>query len=254
MDFAKEHLKKLGWQEGDGLGKRRHGMAEALKPKLKFDTSGVGHDPAKEFTHCWWSEAYNNVAKNISVTEVTDGCELVAKPRKKKKKAKMSCPTYQNFVAGGVLNGDHSTEDGAPVDNVAIKNDDESVSVQTSDEQLLAACGGRTAHKGARHGHKMDGKLARILAQEAKLLASVAGALDSAEPTGVPEKKKKRKRSDVSEVKSAELDGDLDDPGSDDDAPKVKKRGKQKHRDRGSEQAGADGAPQKKKRKPKHGS
>lgn len=39
-----------------------------------------------------------------------------------------------------------------------------------TDEELFAACGGLTAHKGARHGLKLSGKLARIAEQEAELL------------------------------------------------------------------------------------
>ena len=36
-----------------------------------------------------------------------------------------------------------------------------------TDDQLFKICGGRTAHKGARHGLKANGKLARIAQQEA---------------------------------------------------------------------------------------
>ncbi|CAG2060087.1 unnamed protein product [Timema podura] len=39
-----------------------------------------------------------------------------------------------------------------------------------TDEELFRICGGRTAHKAARHGHKLNGKLARIEAQEKEFL------------------------------------------------------------------------------------
>ncbi|XP_050298862.1 G patch domain-containing protein 4 isoform X2 [Anthonomus grandis grandis] len=39
-----------------------------------------------------------------------------------------------------------------------------------TDDDLFAACGGRTAHKGARHGLKLSGKLSRIEKQEKLLL------------------------------------------------------------------------------------
>lgn len=39
-----------------------------------------------------------------------------------------------------------------------------------TDEELLKACGGRTAHKGARHGLNLTGKLQRIAEQERVLL------------------------------------------------------------------------------------
>merc|ERR1711953_1359046 len=38
------------------------------------------------------------------------------------------------------------------------------------DEELVKACGGRTAHKGGRHGHRMNAKLARIERAEAEYM------------------------------------------------------------------------------------
>lgn len=42
--------------------------------------------------------------------------------------------------------------------------------VNISDEDLFKACGGRTAHKGARHGLNLGGKLARLEKQDSLLL------------------------------------------------------------------------------------
>lgn len=52
---------------GDGLGKNNDGMSSALKPHLKFDKFGIGHDAAKEFTERWWEEGYNSALNNINV-------------------------------------------------------------------------------------------------------------------------------------------------------------------------------------------
>ena len=41
-----------------------------------------------------------------------------------------------------------------------------------SDAELFQACGGRTAHKGARHGLKLNGKLARLAEQEQSVAAA----------------------------------------------------------------------------------
>ncbi|NXW82441.1 GPTC4 protein, partial [Alopecoenas beccarii] len=46
-----------------------------------------------------------------------------------------------------------------------------SVSRRLTDEELMRACGGRTAHKGARHGLTMSAKLARLEEQERAFLA-----------------------------------------------------------------------------------
>lgn len=40
----------------------------ALKPKLKFDTRGVGHDASEQFTYHWWEHAFNKAANNIQVS------------------------------------------------------------------------------------------------------------------------------------------------------------------------------------------
>ena len=35
-------LEKMGWQEGQGLGREKHGMADAIEVTKKEDTLGVG--------------------------------------------------------------------------------------------------------------------------------------------------------------------------------------------------------------------
>ena len=44
-------------------------MTAPIKPQLKFDTTGVGHDPAKEFTNNWWDRAFNKAAQGIKVNQ-----------------------------------------------------------------------------------------------------------------------------------------------------------------------------------------
>lgn len=43
-DFAYNHMQGLGWSQGTGLGKHSQGIVDAIKPKLKFDQTGVGHN------------------------------------------------------------------------------------------------------------------------------------------------------------------------------------------------------------------
>ena len=43
-DFAYSHMQGLGWSQGKGLGKNHQGIVDAIKPKLKFDQTGVGHN------------------------------------------------------------------------------------------------------------------------------------------------------------------------------------------------------------------
>merc|ERR1712172_3466 len=49
-----------------------------------------------------------------------------------------------------------------------------------TDDELVKACGGRTAHKGGRHGHKMNAKLARIEAAEAEYMLNHKSKEDAA--------------------------------------------------------------------------
>ncbi|XP_035747687.1 G patch domain-containing protein 4 [Egretta garzetta] len=69
-----------------------------------------------------------------------------------------------------------------------------------TDEELMRACGGRTAHKGARHGLTMSAKLARLEEQERAFLATYRQKEqqreppESSPPAGRQEKRKKKKR------------------------------------------------------------
>ncbi|NXE30198.1 GPTC4 protein, partial [Ardeotis kori] len=68
-----------------------------------------------------------------------------------------------------------------------------SVSRRLTDEELMRACGGRTAHKGARHGLTMSAKLARLEEQERAFLAAYRRK-ESSPPAERQEKQKKKKR------------------------------------------------------------
>lgn len=105
MDFAKKQLEKYGWKEGtqyiskftssfvilfsycslplwgicriqstqwtlisgQGLGRNEDGISTALKPKLKFDSAGVGYNAGKDFTDDWWNNVYQSALNNIEV-------------------------------------------------------------------------------------------------------------------------------------------------------------------------------------------
>jgi hypothetical protein len=52
---------------GEGLGKNSQGIPEPIKPSLKFDKTGVGHDLAEEFTSTWWNDAYTKAVDNVTI-------------------------------------------------------------------------------------------------------------------------------------------------------------------------------------------
>ncbi|XP_028041138.1 G patch domain-containing protein 4 [Bombyx mandarina] len=179
MDFARKQLEKYGWTDGKGLGKHENGISEALKPKLKRSVTGIGHDPAAEFNEHWWSVLYNKAADNVQVQDKngktkkikikddfnisTNTWQIDKKPKNGKGKQ-----YSENFIRTEVL-----TKGGGKTENVKECDSHEENNgglVKMTDEELFAACEGRTAHKGARHGLSALGKLARIAQQEEMLL------------------------------------------------------------------------------------
>lgn len=79
---------------------------------------------------------------------------------------------YSHFVKSGTLEG------GKLVQNDEDKTEIEEVKdlskIRTmSDDELVKSCGGRTAHKGARHGQNMTAKLQRVADADSLLLAKM---------------------------------------------------------------------------------
>ena len=124
-NFALRMMKKQGWSQGqwnntsicfrislisdllsssgEGLGKNGGGIAEPLRPSLKFDSSGVGHDPAKEFTSNWWEQAYKKAADKIQITQGEEEAQIktVRKLDKKtieRQKREAKNKLYSQFV------------------------------------------------------------------------------------------------------------------------------------------------------------
>ncbi|KAK2584712.1 hypothetical protein KPH14_007045 [Odynerus spinipes] len=174
-NFAKAQLLKYGWTEGKGLGKNENGITEALKPKLKFNTEGLGHKSLEEVN--WWESAYNNAVKNVSISSENDEVAISVTDKnassimeKNLKGNQSSQEQYNSFRKTCMLQdeklimlkntNEKEEEEEKPINKIPLLTDDE----------LFKACGGRTAHKGARHGLSLNGKLERIARQEQKLL------------------------------------------------------------------------------------
>jgi G-patch domain. len=56
------------WCTGKGLGRKESGITDPIRPKLKFDTQGVGYDAAEQFTYNWWEKAFDKATSNIQVS------------------------------------------------------------------------------------------------------------------------------------------------------------------------------------------
>ncbi|XP_052084917.1 G patch domain-containing protein 4-like [Mytilus californianus] len=170
--FARSQLTKHGWTEGSGLGKNESGITDAIKVKLKHDTAGVGHNKGDEFTFQWWDHVFNKAANSISVKSSDDGVAVKKVgdsgpvSNKKTKTYNNKAMLYGQFVKGATLtngNEDHIEE------GVESSEDEETEKIKMNrlmDDNMVEICGGMTAHKAARHGHKLSAKMARVMEQE----------------------------------------------------------------------------------------
>ncbi|XP_045209468.2 G patch domain-containing protein 4-like [Mercenaria mercenaria] len=179
MDFARKQLSKHGWTDGQGLGKEEEGIKEAIKVKIKQDKKGVGHDPGEEFSFHWWDHVFNKAASKIQVNTTEDGVEVKNSGDTKVSKKK-DCKTYDNkamlygqFVKGSTLSNGLETREKTLEDSSDEEPGEATQCLMPDQEEIVfKMCGGRTAHKGARHGLKLNGKLLRIQEQEKLLLDS----------------------------------------------------------------------------------
>ncbi|CAH2083870.1 unnamed protein product [Euphydryas editha] len=183
MDFARKQLEKYGWSDGKGLGKNENGISEALKPKLKRSVTGIGYDAAADFTEHWWSALYDKAASNVQVEEKNGKTKKIKRVDKeefeitnstwrlKRKSNNSNTEEYSDFfVRTAVLGSGGSKTTKVKDSDSEDENNDKRDALKLTDEELYAACEGRTAHKGARHGLRALGKLARIEQQEKQLL------------------------------------------------------------------------------------
>ncbi|XP_076810143.1 G patch domain-containing protein 4-like isoform X2 [Clavelina lepadiformis] len=175
----------------------------------------VGHDAGEQFTNHWWDHAFQNASFNICIQEDENGVRVSSKGesvkvstkkmlRKRSSSGKKRNYLYNgSFVKSGVLTNGvvHKSADEQSLDDVA--SDDEKLKTNTlTDEELLQACGGRTAHKGARHGLKLSGKLARLAKHENENSNTNSMCLNS-EKLNRPKKSKKKKKKNHDEENSS---------------------------------------------------
>ncbi|XP_002735283.1 G patch domain-containing protein 4-like [Saccoglossus kowalevskii] len=170
-EFARCQLEKHGWKSGSGLGKNESGITEAIKVKIKNDKAGVGVDHGEQFTFQWWNHVFNKAANNIVVESKDDGVEVKCgnsthiTTKKVSKTFADKDMLYGRFIKSSTLRDGLEEQHG----NVSSSDSDsstESCHGNDEDEKLFKACGGMTAHKAARHGLKLNGKLKRIEDQE----------------------------------------------------------------------------------------
>uniref|UniRef100_A0A7S3TBV5 G-patch domain-containing protein n=1 Tax=Strombidinopsis acuminata TaxID=141414 RepID=A0A7S3TBV5_9SPIT len=80
-DFGKRIMQKYGWQEGQGLGRKRDGRTECIQALRRENSVGLGSEKrkAEDAWDNWWADCFNNVAKRIAVTAGDGGPTRQAK-------------------------------------------------------------------------------------------------------------------------------------------------------------------------------
>lgn len=218
LKFAEEHLLRHGWEKGKGLGRSENGISEAIKVKIKYGKGGMGHKEGEQFSFHWWDHVFNKASSSLVVEtaqagvvvkksdDSSDGLISNKKPRKAQQAKSM---LYGCFVKSAtLLSGEQPEKTSDPEDSSCSEDEDQKLDLSTttklSDADLLKACGGRTAHKGARHGLTMSAKLARLEQQEQEFLnkygkkkhtaETSTSSTDCLNPAGHPDIKEKTKR------------------------------------------------------------
>nr|XP_047910231.1 G patch domain-containing protein 4 [Anser cygnoides] len=259
---------------GKGLGKREDGISQALRVRVKCDSAGVGHNAAEQFSFHWWDHVFNESAANIAVEDGQDGVRVRTlgeqragiSNKKPRKAAGTSCKLYGRFVKAATLTARGEEPAKLPAGSESSEEEeklDRSSARRLTDEELVRACGGRTAHKGARHGLTMSAKLARLEEQERAFLATYQQKREQPQPAELQEKKKKKKKKkkragDGAEApQSCEPSGEEEVEGEEEKVVKRKKKKKDKEElaetelpleeAEGAEQAGH--SPKKKRKK-----
>ena len=64
--FGAKILEKFGWKEGEGLGKSKNGITEAIQIKRREENIGLGKTKKEVmWNDKWWEQSYNNILKDI---------------------------------------------------------------------------------------------------------------------------------------------------------------------------------------------
>merc|ERR1719468_221772 len=169
---------------------------------------------ADEFEFHWWDHVFNKAAKNIQVDSNEEGdikvlmkmdkSELSTKKMRKKMMKQIRSKLYSNFVRAGTMTGGKMEEDTEKEEQLEVVKDLSKIK-ELSDDQLVEACGGLTAHKGGRHGLNMKAKLDRIAEAEREFLAKYGSGGSQEKSNDAQKMKKKRKLDEVVESLNVEI-------------------------------------------------
>ena len=113
-------LEKMGWKEGDGLGKNRDGMTEHVKVSLKTDNSGIGatEEAKKERTVCQKTNSFSEILSRLKTNqneEKSSEGEDVAKKEEVKEVKQKTNRSHHHRRARSKMTSNYSSEDLAAI-------------------------------------------------------------------------------------------------------------------------------------------
>ena len=72
-DFGAKILGKFGWKEGEGLGKTKNGITEAIQIKRREENIGLGKTKKEVlWNDKWWEQSYNSILKDMKKVDNED--------------------------------------------------------------------------------------------------------------------------------------------------------------------------------------
>jgi len=67
-DFGEKILKKMGWSDGEGLGKKQKPANDPIQVRRRKENLGLGAVVSKtRWNDNWWEDLFNDTAKQIQL-------------------------------------------------------------------------------------------------------------------------------------------------------------------------------------------
>ncbi|GBF93587.1 hypothetical protein Rsub_06307 [Raphidocelis subcapitata] len=279
--FGQKMLERMGWERGQGLGKEKKGMSEAIAVSKKEDALGVGATQTGwKWDWKYWEDAYSRGLQSVAhkgssdSDDDSDGSSTSSSGSERRPGGGGSGSESDDDEpgSGGGASSDGSSDDEPALDRlmacaVAV-NRDGTLATASSHELQIARSLSKDPRGWAGRFSGREGKMARIRAQEEQQAAearsklgltpapsggAASGGGGGAASNGAPSKKRK--------TDAAGTDTDAAGGATDADSKRRSKKSKraaeeqQKQQQQQQQQQRAEGSKKKdKKKKSKNGS
>jgi hypothetical protein len=204
--YAMKLMEKMGWKEGQGLGKSESGMVEHIKITKRDDNMGLGHDIVvkgqESISDSWWNKAFSS---NLASFSAAIGGTKKKKSEKKQKKEKEEGSKKRKRSSSSDGSSSSSSED----DDVSPRSFPSSLSSlstmeEPSLEDLFILTGGKTF--GMRSRREQRGKVRRTESDNA-----LYAKLEEYQMKEKQKKSLKQNDKEGSSTNSSSTNGDTDD-------------------------------------------